>query len=82
MWKRERMMIDVVSTCANNEHQDKAPLQNRQFYPIGGGMLHDDVNSFYNGNEYTIHGDLISQKSKRPPPNNSNLTNKKQKVAT
>jgi hypothetical protein len=64
MWKRERMMVDVISlqtttattttttTTKNNDLQDKAPLQNRQYYPIGGGMIHDDANNFYAGNEY------------------------------
>jgi hypothetical protein len=81
MWKRERMMVDVISFPVTN---NEVPLQNRQFYPIGGGMMHDDANNFYAGNEYTVQGGLITRQSKRPLPfdNNivSNSTKKKQKL--
>jgi poly-D-alanine transfer protein DltD len=94
MWKRERMMVDVISlqtttattttttTTKNNDLQDKAPLQNRQYYPIGGGMIHDDANNFYAGNEYTMTGELRTQKSKRllPFSNESTSTRKKQRL--
>lgn len=70
MWKRERMMVDVIS-LQNKSTQDlfntvttantNLLLQNRTCgYPFGGGKIHDDKNNFFSGNEYNIYGNLTS----------------------
>lgn len=52
MWKRERMMVDVMTIQNTDATNNKNLLQNRQYYPFQG--LHDDTNNFYAGKEYNF----------------------------
>lgn len=76
MWKRERMMVDVISLqrtkLLNDEnsqtYNSSEPinntqlLQNRDSYPFHG--LRDDANNFYAGNAYNINGNLADTKKR------------------
>jgi hypothetical protein len=85
MWKRERMMVDVISLqnkqpintilshTTNTNSNTTILLQNRTCgYPFGGGKIHDDKNNFYAGNEYNIYGDVTTC-------NNSNQQQKRKR---
>ncbi|OBZ87291.1 hypothetical protein A0J61_04652 [Choanephora cucurbitarum] len=78
MWKRERMMVDVVSVAHQSSHPP--PLQNRTNYPLGD--IQDTIDNFYAGHEFSALGELINPK-KRPLSLENTITIttiKKQKV--
>lgn len=91
MWKRERMMVDVISlqrtpldvdsqashnTLVIHTMADAPLLQNRQCYPFQG--IRDDANNFYAGNAYNVNGNLASTKKRPLPATETNIL-KKQK---
>lgn len=80
MWKRERMMVDVISLQHKSNHnnynndssiatvtkqqQPSQPLLQNRLFYPFQG-IHDDQNNFYAGNQYNQYGDLTINKNKR-----------------
>lgn len=81
MWKRERMMVDVISLQHKSNHNNNdssiaTVTKQQQTLPPTQPLLqnrlfypfqgiHDDQNNFYAGNQYNQYGDLTINKNKR-----------------